>query len=72
MSIGFLISASVIVEIVFLIPGIGMILYDSILMVDVPTTQAILLILTSVFVFGSFTVDILYSFLNPKIRYEKV
>lgn len=66
---GFIVAGSALVETVFGWPGIGRLLYDSILTRDYP-------VLTGVLIFVSFTVaivnlltDLAYAFLDPRIRY---
>jgi len=63
-----LLGGSVIVEVIFVIPGLGRILYEAALAGDIPLLQAgLLLMLTLVVVINALT-DILYLFLNPAIR----
>ncbi|WP_059102992.1 ABC transporter permease subunit [Shouchella shacheensis] len=67
---GFLLGGSVVVETVFNFPGMGRLLIDSISFRDYPTIQALLLLFSFYFIFVNLVVDILYSMLNPKIKYE--
>jgi len=66
---GYMIGGIVIIEQVFAYPGLGQLLLDSLLKRDYPTVQLSLLILAATFIFINLIVDILYAFLNPKIRY---
>ncbi|MCH1625204.1 nickel ABC transporter permease [Fredinandcohnia quinoae] len=66
---GFLLGGSVVVETVFSFPGMGRLLIDSISFRDYPVIQAELLLFSIEFILVNLFVDILYSFLNPKIRY---
>ncbi|MGM0922458.1 MAG: glutathione ABC transporter permease GsiC [Bacillota bacterium] len=66
---GFLLGGSVVVETVFSFPGMGRLLIDSIAFRDYPVIQAELLLFSIEFILVNLIVDILYSLLNPKIRY---
>ncbi|MDR2899859.1 MAG: ABC transporter permease subunit [Clostridiales bacterium] len=67
---GFLLGGSVIVENVFAIPGLGRLLIDSINFRDYTVIQAELMIFSFLFIMVNLAVDVLYGFLNPKIRYD--
>ncbi|MBM7587128.1 glutathione transport system permease protein [Bacillus pakistanensis] len=66
---GFLLGGSVVVETVFSFPGMGRLLIDSIAFRDYPVIQAELLLFSFEFIIVNLLVDVLYSILNPKIRY---
>ncbi|TFI40548.1 ABC transporter permease subunit [Diaphorobacter sp. DS2] len=66
---GFLLGGSVVVETVFSFPGMGRLLIDSIAFRDYPVIQAELLLFSIEFILVNLIVDIMYSMLNPKIRY---
>lgn len=67
---GFLLGGSIVVETVFSFPGMGRLLIDSIQFRDYPVVQSLLLIFSLEFILVNLLVDILYGFLNPKIRYN--
>ncbi|MFC4619789.1 ABC transporter permease subunit [Camelliibacillus cellulosilyticus] len=67
---GFLLGGSVVVEMVFSFPGMGRLFIDSIQFRDYPVVQAELLMFSLEFIIVNLLVDILYGFLNPKIRYD--
>jgi len=71
LEIGGLIAFSTVTETVFAWPGIGKLLLDSIHMVDRPVVVAYLILITLMFVFINFIVDVLYAFLDPRIRHQK-
>ena len=71
LEIGGLIAFSTVTETVFAWPGIGKLLLDSIHMVDRPVVVAYLILITLMFVFINFIVDIMYAFLDPRIRHQK-
>lgn len=66
---GFLLGGSVVVETVFSFPGLGRLLIDSIQFRDYPVVQTEILFFSLQFILVNLLVDIIYSFLNPKIRH---
>ena len=66
---GNLIGGAVVVEFIFAMPGMGNLLVHSIYAKDLITVQGIVLVISLVFVLANLTVDILYSVLDPRIRY---
>lgn len=65
-----LIAGSVVVEVIFTIPGIGMLTYDAILNRDYPVINAILFISAFLTLLGILLADLLYAVADPRIRYE--
>ena len=63
-----LLGGTVIVEVIFAIPGLGSVLYSATLASDVPILQAGILLLFGAAVIINTCTDILYAFLNPTIR----
>lgn len=68
--IGGLLGGSVITETIFTIQGIGRLLFWAVMERDYPVVQACAVVIVSVYIFVNFAVDILYMYLNPKMRYE--
>lgn len=66
---GYMVGGIVIIEEVFSYPGLGQLLLNSLLTRDYPLAQASLLVLVAVFVFTNLVVDLIYGYINPKIRY---
>ncbi len=66
---GHLIGASVIVETVFAWPGVGWLLFSAITLRDLPLVRATVLVISVFFVVINLIVDILYTFIDPRIRY---
>ena len=64
-----LMSGTVIVENVFAIKGLGRVLIQSILNRDYPVVQGAILIVSVIFIFTNLLVDVLYTFVDPRIRY---
>jgi len=63
------ITGSVVLEVIFNIPGMGRLLYDSILFMDWNVVFAILLIMGLITFIFYLIGDLLYAYLNPKIKY---
>jgi ABC-type dipeptide/oligopeptide/nickel transport system permease component len=66
------IGGSVVVETVFSYPGIGRLLYDSIMSDDFPVAMTILLLIVAMVVLFNLVADLLYGVLDPRIRYSRV
>jgi peptide/nickel transport system permease protein len=63
-------SGSVVVETVFSIPGLGRLMASAILTRDYPLIQGGLLITAAMFVLINLAIDVLYAYLDPRIRYD--
>ena len=70
MALGFVISGSLLTEIVFSYPGIGFSLYQAVVSLDYPLMQAVFLFITLAVLIANFFVDILYAVLDPRVRSE--
>ena len=70
LSLGFIVSGSALVEVVFVYPGIGTILLDAITVKDLPLLQLILLVVIIVVTLFLILLDIIYPILDPRIRHE--
>ncbi|MDK1046117.1 MAG: ABC transporter permease, partial [Anaerolineales bacterium] len=67
----YLLTGAVTTEIVFSWPGVGQLIMYAVTARDYPLIQGIVLLLATLFIMSNFTVDILYAYLNPRIRYGK-
>jgi len=67
---GYMLAGAVLTETVFSWPGIGRLIVDSIMARDYPVVQASLVLVAGLFVMVNLGVDILYAFLDPRIRYD--
>ena len=65
---GSLIAFSTVTETVFAWPGMGKLIIDSIYNLDRPVIVAYLMIIVTFFVFLNLIVDIIYTFLDPRVR----
>ena len=64
-----LIAGVVVTEVVFTIPGLGRLIADSVVKRDFPVIQSMLMLLAVIFVFMNLAVDILYAYLDPRVKY---
>jgi peptide/nickel transport system permease protein len=69
LSLAGLLGGLVITETVFSISGIGRLLTVAIFSKDYPVVQGVILLITVVFVVANLAVDIVYTLLDPRIRY---
>jgi len=67
---GYLLGGAVLTETVFAWPGVGTLMVQGILARDIPLVQGCVLVVALTFVLVNLTVDLLYAFLDPRIRYE--
>ena len=68
--LGQLMAGSIILESVFYLPGLGRLALGAISARDLPVVQGVVLFVASAIVTINVAVDILYGFLDPRIRYE--
>jgi peptide/nickel transport system permease protein len=69
LQVGSLLTGAILTETIFSWPGVGRFMYDSILFRDYPVILAGVLLFSLVFVLVNLFVDVLYAFLDPRIRY---
>jgi peptide/nickel transport system permease protein len=70
MDLAGLLSGVVIIETVFGWPGIGLMTYTAVQNLDIPTILGVVLLASSLIVLLNLLVDILYAFLDPRVRYD--
>ncbi len=66
---GRLISGTVVIELIFLVPGMGQLLLDAIYHRDYAMIQAVIVVITTVVLAVNLLLDLMYAWLNPRIRY---
>jgi ABC-type dipeptide/oligopeptide/nickel transport system permease component len=66
-----MIAGAIVTETVFAWPGVGQLLISSVSYRDFPMVQGTVLLLAALFILGNLLVDVLYAFLNPRIRYGR-
>lgn len=65
-----LLTGSVVIETVFVWPGLGDLAIDAIRNRDFPVIQAVVILFAAFYIFINLFVDVLYAYLNPRIRYN--
>jgi peptide/nickel transport system permease protein len=68
--LGNLMNGAILTETVFSLPGVGRLFIQAIARRDYRVIQALVLFVAVVFVFANLAVDLLYAYLDPRIRYE--
>lgn len=69
-SLAKLLGGAVVTEQIFVIPGLGNLLVDSIARRDFPVVQGVILLIALIYVGVNLFIDVLYGFLDPRIRYD--
>jgi peptide/nickel transport system permease protein len=69
LQLGFLLGGSVLIEVVFALPGMGQLVVNSIFNRDFPVVQSAVLIYALIFVLVNLGVDLLYALIDPRIKY---
>lgn len=69
-SLSWLISGLVVIEVVFGYPGLGSLLITAIQRRDLPLVQAIVMVTVSIILVANMSADVLYALLNPRIKLE--
>ena len=67
---GFIFSGALFIEIVFSMNGMGSLIYDALLSRDYPVLQGSFLIITIMVVSANLLADLLYSYLDPRVRWQ--
>ncbi len=70
LQLGLLLSGAVLTETIFAIPGLGRLAITSVLARDYPVIQGVVIIAAGIFVLANLLVDVLYAYLDPRIRYD--
>lgn len=65
-----LMTGVVVIETIFSWPGLGRLAWEAVSTRDYPTIQAVVLFMTLLFVTSNLVVDILYAYVDPRIRYR--
>jgi peptide/nickel transport system permease protein len=64
-----MVSGTIVTETVFAWPGVGRLVMQAVLERDFPMVQTVVMLLAALYIVGNLLVDILYAYLNPKIRF---
>ncbi|XRD23816.1 ABC transporter permease [Lysinibacillus fusiformis] len=66
---GFLLAGAVVIETVFALPGLGSFSIEAITKRDLPTVQGLVLFMAFLFIITNMIVDLVYSLIDPRIKY---
>jgi peptide/nickel transport system permease protein len=66
--VGLFLAGSIVAETIFSYPGVGSLVIESVRLRDFPQTQAAVLFLSTLYVVVNLAVDVVYSYLDPRIR----
>ena len=66
-----LLAGAVLVEVTFGLQGLGTLLVDSVRARDLPLVQGLVLMIAAFVVVANLGIDVLYTFIDPRIRFEK-
>ena len=68
-NLGAVVTGSLITEVVFAWPGLGQLAVQAMWAFDYPLLQGIVIVFTLMYVTAAFLVDVLYAYIDPRIRY---
>jgi len=70
-NLAYLITGVVVVEVVFVYPGLGQLMVDSVAKRDIPVVQAVALIFAAAYVLLNLTADVLSTLSNPRLMHRR-
>ncbi len=70
LQVGILLAGAILTETIFSWPGIGRWIVEAIYARDYPIVQGVTLFIATIFVLVNLTVDVLYAFVDPRIRFD--
>lgn len=70
LQLGYLLGGAVFTETIFVWPGVGRLMVDGVLQRDYPLVQMGLLLVATSFILVNIAVDVLYAYLDPRVRYS--
>jgi peptide/nickel transport system permease protein len=68
--VGYLLGGAIIIEQIFALPGVGTLVLNAITQRDYPLLQAAMLFIALAFPLVNLVIDVLYSYLDPRVRHE--
>jgi len=68
--LGYLLGGTVVIEEIYALPGMGRLALNAIVQRDYPIVQGVVLVIAFLFVITNLLVDVLYAWIDPRIRYE--
>ncbi|MDI7742045.1 ABC transporter permease [Lysinibacillus fusiformis] len=68
LQIGYLLGGTVVLESIFALPGLGSLIFESVLVRDYPIVQSTVLVFGAMFLLVNLIVDVMYGWVDPRIR----
>ncbi|MFC7686858.1 ABC transporter permease [Ureibacillus sp. GCM10028918] len=68
LQIGYLLGGTVVLESIFALPGLGSLIFESVLIRDYPIVQSTVLVFGAMFLLVNLVVDVMYGWVDPRIR----
>lgn len=68
LQIGYLLGGTVVLESIFALPGLGSLIFESVLIRDYPIVQSTVLVFGAMFLLVNLIVDVMYGWVDPRIR----
>jgi peptide/nickel transport system permease protein len=68
--LGTLMAGSVAIETVFTWPGVGLLAVDAVRSRDYQVLQTVVIMFSAIYIVANLVVDVLYAYLDPRIRYQ--
>ncbi len=69
---GYMLTGALLVEVAFALPGIGTLFVESVNFQDIPMVQGMAMVVATLIIVVNLATDILYLYLDPRIRFERV
>jgi peptide/nickel transport system permease protein len=66
-----MLNVAIVIEVIFNWPGVGLLLYDGLTNRDFPMVQGVVLMSGVVIVVLNFTIDVLYGYVDPRVRLSR-
>jgi peptide/nickel transport system permease protein len=67
---GRMVTGTVVIETIFAWPGVGRLAFEAVMLRDFPVLQAVVLFMATAFLSINLIVDVLYAYIDPRIRYS--
>ena len=68
LQVGYLLGGTVVLESIFALPGLGSLIFESVLVRDYPIVQSTVLVFGGMFLLVNLIVDVMYGWVDPRIR----
>jgi peptide/nickel transport system permease protein len=70
--LGYMLAGAVLIEVTFALPGLGLLLVESVTATDIPVVQGLTMLVAIVIVVVNLVTDVVYMLIDPRIRFEAV